>query len=250
MKKRLSASLLHLMISFFIGAGAAALVFFVWYPGQFRDFSGGTDLFLLIVSVDIVSGPVLTFAVFNLKKPQKELFYDLTFVAIFQFCTLFYGLHIVFEARPVAMVFEVDRFRVISANEVLKAELPLAPDAYKKLPLTGPWLLGASMPTVGADQLDAIQSALEKGFDIAQRPKFWRPYESFTEEALARSKPVNRLLEKNPRWRSQILEALASKGFVNAESVSFLPLVARGEWLAFLDQNGRPFLFIEFDGAM
>ncbi len=44
----------------FIAALAAALVFLVWYPSPYSTLAGGTGLFLLIVSVDVVMGPALT----------------------------------------------------------------------------------------------------------------------------------------------------------------------------------------------
>ncbi len=59
---------LHFLISAAVAAVAAVLVFCVWYPGPFRLMAGGRDLFLLVTSVDVVIGPLLTFAVFNRAK--------------------------------------------------------------------------------------------------------------------------------------------------------------------------------------
>ena len=68
LRPRAYAAGIHLLISAAIAGLAAILVFVVWYPGPFRNMAGGRDLFLLVTSVDVVLGPLLTFAVFNRAK--------------------------------------------------------------------------------------------------------------------------------------------------------------------------------------
>jgi hypothetical protein len=48
---------------------AAALVFGVWYPYPYREISGGRELFLIVVTVDVIWGHCITLAVFNRTKP-------------------------------------------------------------------------------------------------------------------------------------------------------------------------------------
>ncbi len=43
--------------------GFALLVFAVWYPYPYREISGGRELFTLVVAVDVVLGPLITFVV-------------------------------------------------------------------------------------------------------------------------------------------------------------------------------------------
>ena len=59
------AALLHLAGSVLVAALAAALVFLVWYPHPYGLLSGGLHLFLILVSVDVVCGPLLTLVLFN-----------------------------------------------------------------------------------------------------------------------------------------------------------------------------------------
>ena len=138
LRPRAYAAGLHLLISAAVAGLAAVLVFFVWYPGAFRHMAGGRDLFLLVTAVDVVIGPVLTFAVFNRAKGKRHLSRDLAVIALLQIAALVYGLHTVYIARPVAMVFEVERFRLVSANDVLVEELPKALPEFRELSLTGP----------------------------------------------------------------------------------------------------------------
>ena len=75
--ERLKAAGIHLGLSLVVALLAAGLVFGLWYPMPFREISGGRELFLLIVAVDVVIGPVITLAVFDRRKRWRELRRDL-----------------------------------------------------------------------------------------------------------------------------------------------------------------------------
>ena len=98
-KDRLRASGLHFCISLCIAALAAMLVFFVWYPAYYREVSGGRDLFLILVAVDVVLGPLITLVIFNRAKPWPVLARDLAVIALLQLVALGYGMWTVFVAR-------------------------------------------------------------------------------------------------------------------------------------------------------
>jgi hypothetical protein len=112
------ASCIHFSFSLLVASICAAVVFGLWYPYPYRELSGGLELFLLIILVDVVCGPLLTAVMFNPVKPRKELACDLIIVAIIQLAALGYGVYTLALARPVYIVFEVDRFNVISAIDV------------------------------------------------------------------------------------------------------------------------------------
>ena len=135
---RLKAASIHAGLSLLVAAGAAALVFWVWYPYPYREISGGRELFTLVVAVDVVLGPLLTFSIFNRSKPRRELRRDLAVVVMLQLAGLAYGLHAVALARPVHLAWELDRMRVIHAVDVPQELLEHAPDGLKSLPWTGP----------------------------------------------------------------------------------------------------------------
>lgn len=246
-RRRSRAAGIHLLISAAVAALAAALVFGVWYPGAYRLLAGGRDLFLLVTSVDVVLGPLLTFTVFNLKKGWPHLRRDLAIIGAIQLLALAYGLHAVYDARPVAMVFEVDRFRVIAANQVLASELETASPEYRALPLSGPWLLG----TRKAKGLDESNDALfmgAQGIDLAQRPSFWQPYAASTAAALSHSRPLALLLATYPTHSAAIKNRLREQG-VDERTASFLPVMARGgDWVVILDNAGRLMHYVPVDG--
>lgn len=236
------------MISCAIAALAGVLVFAIWYPGVYRELSGGTNLFALVTTVDVALGPLLTFAVFNVRKTRRHLAMDLAVIGFLQIAALAYGLTTVYQARPVAMVFEADRFRVVAASQILVDELHLPPREFQRLPLTGPWLLGTRVPQLGDERNDALFMGL-KGFDVSQRPRFWQSYELSRADALARSRPLAVLLTRYPDVRPSVQEALASLK-VDDNEVRFMPLTGarRADWVVLLDARGYPVHQIPVDG--
>jgi hypothetical protein len=234
--RRARAAGLHLLICAVVASLAAALVFGLWYPSFYRSASGGTDLFLLVTGVDVVLGPLLTFAVFNTKKGWRHLKRDLAIVGLIQVAALVYGLHTVYTVRPVAIAFEADRFRIIAAAGVYLPELPKAPPQYRTLPLAGPWLLGTRAPSPGEERKEAIFMGLQ-GFDVADRPLFWRPYSECVPEVLAKSRPMSALLTHYPARGAEFRAAL-SEMKADEATARFLPLMARADWVMVLDANG------------
>ena len=87
-KSRARAATLHLGISMLVAASAAWLVFAVWYPYPYREISGGRELFTLVVSIDVILGPLMTLIIFNRSKPRAELVRDLAVVAMIQLAGL------------------------------------------------------------------------------------------------------------------------------------------------------------------
>lgn len=171
---RLRAAAIHLGASVVVAGLSSLLVFWLWYPVPFNDISGGKDLFILLVSVDLVLGPFLTLLIFNKRKPVKELRVDIFLVVLMQLLALTYGLWTVFSARPVYLVHEVDRFRVISASDIDPADLPQALPQFQDLPLYGIELIGVREAKTPEEKLYSLDEALA-GKDVSQRPAWWQP---------------------------------------------------------------------------
>jgi hypothetical protein len=246
LRHRARAAGIHLLICAAVAALAATLVFGLWYPGAYRLLAGGQSLFVLLISVDVVLGPLLTLAVFNPKKGWPHLRLDLAIIGAVQLAALLYGLHMVYVVRPVAMVFEADRFRVIAAGEVHLPELPMARAEYRALPLSGPWLLGARTPADRDERRSALLLGLE-GIDIGQRPRFWQPYAESVADALAKSRPLSVLLAHYPQHAASLRERLGERT-VDIGKAHFLPLMARGDWVVILDAAGAPVEYVPVDG--
>ena len=238
-KSRFSAAGIHLGICLLLAAMAAALVFGVWYPYPYREISGGRSLFMLVVSIDVVMGPLLTLVVFNRSKPLKELRRDLALIGVLQLAALGYGLWTVAEARPVHLVFEIDRFRVVHAIEVEPKLLKSAPAEWQQLPLTGPTLLSVRPFKSSDERMDATMAALQ-GVQISAQPDMWQSYEQAKPQVLAHAGSLAELKKRFPDREAEIDEALKSVSFKDrpAGSVGYLSVTDRNVfWTALLDTH-------------
>ncbi len=245
-RARLTAAGLHVLVSALIAACVAVVTLRFWYPGQIGTIAGGTQLFLLILGVDVVMGPLLTLIVFNIRKPRAELVRDLAVIGALQIAALAYGLHTLYVARPVAMVLEPGRLRVVGAHEVRLVELPEARPEYRSLSLSGPLLLGTRPARNGDEKLQSIELALA-GYDVGQRPSLWQPYEESRAEAWEKAQPLEALARRYPARRDELVATLASLG-VPLEKGRYLPVVARGNWVAVLREGGDIAGYAPFDG--
>jgi hypothetical protein len=243
MLPRLRATAIHISISVAVALLAAGLVFGVWFPGDYRQLSGGVGLFVLITGVDVVLGPLLTLVVFDIRKPRAELRRDLAVVGLLQGAALVYGLHAMSLARPVALVHEVDRFRIVAPVQVLERELgPGTPP----LSLTGPRLL-STRPVRPENNIEASELALQ-GYDIGQRPSYWRPYAEGQQQAVARSKPLSEWLAQHESARSDIEARVRGLGGDPATG-RYVPLIARVPgWVVILGASGDVLGFAPFEG--
>lgn len=233
-KERLRAAGIHLLISLAIAALAAALVFGLWYPQPYPELSGGRELFLLVVSVDVVMGPLITLAIFNRKKPWKELRRDLAIVGLLQLAALGYGLWTVALARPVHLVFEYNRFRVVHAIEVPEELIAQAPPGITPLPFTGPDVLSLRPFKDSKEQFDSTMAAVA-GVSLSARPDLWQPYAAARDEVLKEAKPVLALRQRFAARAAEIDAAVAATGRP-ADTLVYVPLVGRKTfWTVLLD---------------
>lgn len=243
---RIRAAGIHLILSAIVGGVAGALIFGVWYPWPYREVSGGESLFWLLVSVDVTLGPLLTLAVFNIRKPRAELVRDLVVIGCLQLAALGYGGWVLFQARPVHLVFEVDRFRVVSAIDVEPAELPEAPAELRRLPLLGPTLISVRQPAEQKERLEAIDMALQ-GRDLSMRPQYWIPYAASRSDVLRKSEALPAYVLRKPSQREALLRAAQRSG-LPAESLRLLPLLMRAaSWTVLIDGQGDPVGFADVD---
>lgn len=234
-QRRVRAALVHLGLSLLVALAVGLLVFAVWYPAPYREISGGRDLFVLVIAVDVVLGPLLTLAVFNVRKPRAELRRDLAVVALLQFAGLAYGLWTVQLARPVHMVFEIDRFRVVHRIDIPVELEPRTPPGIEVAPIGGPTVLSTRAFRNENEKMEFTMAALQ-GVNLGARPDLWEPYDAGRDRILAAAKPVAELKRRFPQQSAEI-DAAVRQVNRDAGGVSFLPLVARKAegWTVLLD---------------
>jgi len=231
-RSRLLAALVHLLISLCIAAGVFMLMLLVWYPHPYFEASGALRLALIVIGIDVVVGPVLTFVVF--KRGKKTLKFDLSVIAVLQLTALAYGIHVVYVARPVFLVFAVDQFEIVAAND-------LDPDSFAKargtqfgtLSLTGPRLVAAQMPQDPKEKERILMSAVNTGRDLPQMPEYYVPYEQQKPNAVSHAKPLAELRKRGPEAAAR-LRAVEERARAKSIELAYLPVKGRSQDLSAL----------------
>ena len=236
---------IHLLLSVTVAGMVAALVFGLWFPSPLRELVGGTELFWLIVGVDVVCGPLLTLVVFNPGKPRAELRRDLALVALIQLLALGYGIHTLAHARPVVLVHEVDRFRVVTYSDLDEDEDVSVPDWAQPWSLTRPRTVGLRPVSTSAEKLASVDASLQ-GVEPSQRPSWWQDYALSTARVLQRARPLNELRNKHAS-QVALIDAAVARALANHKpgettdgtTLRWLPLVSRrtADWVVLIDPH-------------
>lgn len=243
-----AASFAHLVCSLLVVVLAGGLVFGVWYPFPYRELSGGRELFFLIVGVDVVCGPLLTLVLFNPLKPRAELWRDLGLVAFIQLAALGYGIFTVWQARPLFLVQEVDRFKVVMAPDLDPVAIAALPDSLKPLMWDGPRLVAIRPPLNVAEKNRVLFAVIAGGRDYAERPEFYLPYEGENAlKSLKSAKALNVFLQRWPEQKSAATKITKEKN-LDLDQLLYLPVVGRQDWVAVIDKQGQIQGFLKGDG--
>lgn len=237
----------HLGLSLLVAAGVAVLIAVFWFPAPFHLMAGGMQLFWWVLGVDIVCGPLLTWILIRPSKSQLALGVDLLMIACLQWGALAYGIHALALSRPLAVVFEVDRFRVISYSDVPEAENDTVPAWFSPWQLQPPQMLGLRSVHGLGEKMASLESALQ-GVDAAQRPSRWQDYVLSKPDILNRARSLEELRQRYPGYANRIDSAA---GAACPTSCVWLPVVGRRstEWVALIDPSSAVIVnYLPLDG--
>ena len=240
----------HLVASILVALICAALVFYLWYPHPFDKLAGGRQLFFLVISVDVIIGPALSFAVYNPRKRRTELWRDLGTIFVLQIAALTYGLYSVTQARPLWLAFEGDRFRIVSVPDIEMSDLVKAPPTLSRLSWTGPRPLGVRLaePT-DPEFLQSIQLSLQ-GIHPAFRPERWVDYQLQREGVIRQAKSIAELRRKHPSLSALIDDGVRQSGR-REDELGYLPFVGQfaSDWVVVISlRDAAPVAYLPLDG--
>lgn len=250
-------ALRHLLFSLGAVFLLVLLVTFVWFPGALVQISGGWSLLVLIFVVDVVCGPILTLLLLHPGKSRRALCVDIGLIVLVQVSAFGYGFYSLSQARPVALVYEVDRFRAVSFSDIYISDSELLPDWLEWWSFTSPRILGVRNAKNAQEKMESLSMSLE-GVEPGQRPSWWQDYETSLPQVKTRAKKLEQLLALNSRLADRIKDSavraakapLANEVFAPSELL-WLPIVSKRtmDWVAFVDPNtGRIRGYLHADG--
>jgi hypothetical protein len=230
MKFRLLCFASHLSVSFAIALCALFVVFSLWYPAPLDKALGVVSIFLLLLAIDVIVGPLLTLLV--AKQGKKTLKTDLLTIGVIQFLALAYGLYTVAQGRPVWLIYDNGRFEVVQAYEAVLDSNDASSSKIFHLGLAGP---------VWGALANSVPSSIAKG-DAYYRSGFLQAYDENVAESVGiYSLPLAVLKRFNdPAKVDSILRAYP-------EANGFMPMAAKQQSLSVLiDKDvGRPIAIVD-----
>ena len=230
-------ALRHLLLSILIALASAVVVFGLWYPAPYRQMLDVGHIYLLVLAVDVVCGPLLTLVLASPRKQRRERWLDFSLIGLIQLAALAYGMHSVWLARPVALVFEVDRLVVVTANDVNTDALPLAPTGLRQLPWMGMLKAGTRRAATNDEFMRSVEQGLA-GIPLAVQPDWWQPFDEADAAMRARAKPLAELMARHSADAVVLQDAAKATGRLVSD-LRYLPLVSgkRLDWVALLDEQ-------------
>jgi len=217
-KHKLKASLVHLGLSIVLVGLIIGSILFFFFPRLFIAVSDFKEVASLIVSIDLILGPLLTFVVFQPKK--KSLTFDLSVIATIQLSALTYGAFALFQIHPVYVTFSVDRFTLVTAKD---AEPKKAIDkAFNVSKFSAGKLAFAKMPDSLEKRNEMLFIAAMGGEDLDQREEYYESVEDNLAQIIAKSLDPN-ILFKNKKEKNKAKQFL-SKHKGQLDSFAYLPL--------------------------
>jgi hypothetical protein len=220
--------------AFHLGASAAMIglfltvVYFVWYPQPYFDIENVWDVIRIVVGVDLVLGPALTFIVYSPRKPSLR--FDLGVIIVLQVTALVWGIYVTYTQRPLYVAFAGDMFTVVAASDVRRQPPP------DTVPENHGW--GGPLPVyvrLPQDMNTLLSLSLEhqrSGGKFASMTSAYEPYERHREEVLASGVDIRARGKLYPALARGV-EAVIGKLGGTLDDYAFVPVEGRNAF-AFL----------------
>lgn len=216
-KQKLFASLVHLALSALLIMLLVGSTLFFFFPSLFISVSDFKEVATLIVSIDLVLGPLLTFVVYKPKK--KTLKFDLGVIASIQISALAYGIYALYQVHPVYVTFNVDRFTIVSAKDADPKKAKF--NEYKISKLSAGKLAYAQIPDQLELRNDLLVSSALGGEDLDQREEYYEPYHENISKIIAKSLDP-KLIFSNEEAKRKAKKFLSRHS--DLDLLAFLPL--------------------------
>jgi hypothetical protein len=230
MRFRLKAFSLHLLSS----ATALTLIlgslYFGWYRWPGWHLTDVTTVVLVMVCVDVVLGPTLTFIIANQKKSRRELTRDIGIIVVVQLCALIYGSVSLWNGRPLYYAFSESVLQLVQAYDIDAKDADigrhqnpaLAPHWYSL-----PRWIWAPLPQNAEESRKIVVSAVTGGDDVISMPKYFKPWEDGLPSLRSKLKKVDDVAYFAKSQKKKLKERMKAAGLPD-DQANTMPLTGRG----------------------
>jgi len=190
-------ALRHLLLSLLVAIFIVTIVFFIWYPYPLNKATGVTHIFLMMVGIDIVLGPLLTWLVY--KEGKKTLIFDLSIIILIQISALCYGVYHIAQGRPVWIVYNVDRFELVRNNEIYTKNLHQADKRFQRTSWLKPQFVATEFAKDPKRRSQDMFDEILGGLEISQRPERYVDLSKVKQQIQKRTQDLNLLNHFNEK---------------------------------------------------
>lgn len=238
MREKITASLIHLCFSILLVLGVFLTAVLIWYPGLYFKTMGVGKVLLIVALVDVAIGPLVTLIIFN--RAKKSLKFDLGIIAGLQLIALAYGVNTIFSGRPVYLVYNIDRFTIVSAADILTDDLNKA--GIRALPISGPQTVGAHLPGDPKERARILFSSMEGHADLPQMPQYYLPYQKVVDDVMLRMLSLETLMKRQSKLKvieaRQLIANTMSENNLHITDVGFIPVQGKMRDLTMVVRRG------------
>lgn len=218
MSKRLKFFLNHLSISIIIALLVMGLVFFVWYPLPLAKAVGVTHIFLMMLTIDVIVGPLLGLLVY--KEDKKSLKFDLTIIIAIQISALLYGIYSIEQGRPVWIVYSVDRFELVRKNEIILENINHVKPQFQQVSWFSAQFVAMQFTNNTQQRNDDMFAEVLGGISLAQRPDRYVNFAEAKAQLQKRAQSLELLQQYNDK---AVVKNILAK---YPQATAFLPMKA------------------------
>ncbi|MEL6448720.1 MAG: hypothetical protein AAFQ62_12290 [Pseudomonadota bacterium] len=219
MLERKTTILLHLALTAVAAVAVIAVIFVHWYPAPYFVVSGVRDVLLMLLGVHLVVWPLLT--IYLYKPGKKGLWFDMACVAVLQVAALGYGGMVIYEQRPLFIVFSLDRFTVLPQTDLVHDGSAIAACVDTTRP---PCLAVAVRPDDIELRNALFVRSLEEGIELEQQPEYWQPLSAQRASVLDKAQHLEALADNSDAAALGVSQVLTETGRA-ADTLRWVPVV-------------------------
>jgi hypothetical protein len=230
MRFRLKLFSLHLLSSATILSLILGSLYFGWYrwPGWYL--TDVTRVILVMVCVDVVLGPTLTFIVANRKKSRRVLARDIGIIVTVQLCALTYGSVSLWNGRPLYYAFSENILQLVQAYDIDANETKLGREQNPALAphwYSLPQWVWAPLPQNLEETKKIVTSAITGGDDVISMPRYFKRWEEGLPSLRSQLKKVDDVAYFAKSEKKKLKEKMKAAGLADDQLIT-MPLTGRG----------------------
>jgi hypothetical protein len=230
MKFRFKALGLHLSASACALSLILGALYLGWYFWPGWALTDVTHVVVVMVGVDVVVGPLLTFVIAHPGKPRRELVRDVSIIVAVQLCALIYGSVSLWNGRPLYYAYSETVLQLVQAYDIDAQESAegrrLNPDFAPHWYSLPRWIW-APLPQDASTSQKIVTSAIQGGDDVISMPQYFKPWEQGLPVLRTKLKKVDDVAYFYGSDKKKLKEQMRAAGLATDQANS-IPLTGRG----------------------